>query len=115
MKVIIAGGRNITDRTIVAKAIKGAPFKITEVVSGKAKGVDAIGETYARALGLHVKAFPADWDQYGKGAGPIRNRQMAQYADALIAVWDGFSRGTGNMIAEMRKLGKPVHIYRIEE
>lgn len=64
---------------------------------------------------IPVKRFPADWDRHGRAAGPIRNCQMAQYADALIAIWDGKSRGTKNMIDEMNKCGKPVLIRRVKQ
>lgn len=116
MKTIIAGSRNITDRKVLVEAIISAKFsgiKITEVVSGGAKGVDALGERYAKALSIPCKVFPADWNQYRNAAGPIRNRQMAEYADALIAIWDGHSRGTKNMIEEAKKRNLLVHIHLV--
>jgi len=112
MKVIIAGSRSIEDWTIVATAIRNSPFKITEVVSGGARGVDNLAESLADLHGMPVKLFPADWNKHGKAAGPIRNKQMAEYADCLIAIWDGESKGTSNMIQEMQKLNKPVHIVK---
>jgi hypothetical protein len=116
VKVIIAGSRTVTDFAHVHAAIVSAPFywEITEVVSGTCRGVDALGEQWAEGLGVRVKRFPADWSK-GKQAGPVRNRQMAEYADALIAVWDGHSRGTADMIAAMKALGKPVHVHATEE
>jgi predicted Rossmann fold nucleotide-binding protein DprA/Smf involved in DNA uptake len=115
MKVIIAGSRSITDVDAVCKAIQKAFITswaasvITEVVCGMAPGVDTIGKSWAEAWAIPVKEFPADWDKYGKAAGPIRNRQMAEYADAAIVIWDGKSSGSKNMITTMNKLGKPVH------
>jgi len=53
--------------------------------------------------------FPADWDTHGRAAGPIRNKQMAEYGDALLLIWDGESRGSANMKSNMKKLGKPVY------
>lgn len=82
----------------VKAAIKASKFAITEVVSGGAKGVDSLGEVWAHSMGVPVKVFPADWDKHGKKAGFVRNAEMAEYADALIAVWDGQSRGTYDMI-----------------
>ena len=113
MKVIIAGSRTVTDFKQVLLAIGEAKFDITEVVSGTAQGVDKLGEAcveFANHLGNNVELtkFPADWKRYGKAAGPIRNRQMAEYADAAIVVHNG-SKGSLNMIATMKKLGKPVH------
>lgn len=73
--------------------------------------MDKDGEYYAKCNKIPVKQFPADWDQFGKAAGHIRNKQMAEYADALVAVWDGKSPGTKNMITTMQSLNKPVYIY----
>lgn len=115
MKVIIAGSRNIQDRGAVGRAIASAPFTITEVVSGTARGVDTIAENIAATKGYPVKLFPADWDKYGKPAGAIRNKEMADYADALIAVWDGESKGTRHMIETMNRANKPVLLYLVGE
>ena len=85
-------------------------FSVKEVVSGAARGIDRSGEIWAAWQDVKVSRFPADWQSFGRSAGPKRNRQMAAYADALIAFWDGKSKGTLNMINEMRKLGKPYHV-----
>jgi hypothetical protein len=110
MRVIVAGSRNISNYEIVRHAIEDSDFDITEIVSGTAKGVDRLGEHYARLWNIPIKQFPADWDKYGKKAGIIRNHQMGRYADALIAVWDGKSKGTFDMIQFMSKLHKPVYL-----
>lgn len=115
MKVIIAGGRDFTNYALVETAVKLSCFEISQVVSGKAKGADTLGEVWALANNVTVEAFPADWNQHGRSAGPIRNRQMAEYADALIAIWDGESKGTANMIQQARKLGLDVFIYLVKE
>lgn len=114
MKVIVAGSRDIVDRGAVGRAILSCPFEITEIVSGTARGVDSIAENIAATKGYPTKLFPADWDKYGKPAGAIRNKEMADYADALIAVWDGQSRGTKNMIETMNKANKPVLLYLVK-
>ena len=111
MKVIIAGCRDFSDYECVRAHID--PSKISEIVSGAAKGVDALGERFAFENAIPVKQFPADWNKHGKSAGPIRNRQMAQYADRLIAFWDGKSRGTKNMIETMKEYDKPVTVHMI--
>lgn len=110
MKVIIAGGRDLTDYEVCLRGVENAGFDITEVVSGHARGADALGEQFAQETGLTLKVFPADWEKHGRAAGPIRNNAMASYADALIALWDGTSRGTNHMITQAQKLGLPVHI-----
>lgn len=114
MKVIIAGGREITDYNSVKIAYEKSGFQATEIVSGAARGVDYLGELLAKNLNIAVKRFPADWNTHGKRAGPIRNAEMANYADALIAVWDGQSKGTANMITQARQKGLDVFIYLIK-
>jgi len=106
MKVIIAGGRKINDYAFLKKCIKDSGFEITEVVSGGAFGVDSMGERWASENGVPIKEFPANWGLHGKAAGPIRNQQMAEYADALILIWDGVSKGSRNMLhqAKVQKL-----------
>lgn len=115
MKVIVAGGRNFTNYALVEEAIKISGFEISQIVSGKAKGVDTLGEVWALANNIPVEPFPADWSQHGRAAGPIRNRQMAEYADALIAIWDGESKGTANMIQQARNKKLDVFIYLVKD
>mgnify|MGYP001610872056 CR=1 FL=1 len=98
MRVIIAGSRIITEPQKIETAILHANFRITEVVSGGAPGVDRLGEKWAHEHQIPVRRFIPKWDLYGKGAGMIRNKEMVQNADALIAIWDGNSPGTANMI-----------------
>jgi len=114
MKVIVAGSRTITSYRSVEKAIEKSPFKITELVCGMSRGVDLLGKRWAESHDIPVKEFPARWDIHGKVAGILRNQEMAFYAEALIAIWDGRSRGTFHMIKYMRdKMMKPVEIWRI--
>jgi glycerophosphoryl diester phosphodiesterase len=98
----------------VAEAIKLSGFFITEVVSGTASGVDILGERWARLRQIPVKRFPANWS-LGKRAGYLRNVEMACYAEAVIVVWDGVSRGSKHMIdiAHTKKL--KVFIYNLRE
>jgi len=114
MKVIIAGSRSCHNLEDVERAIFNSKFNITEVVSGGAKGADSLGEKWARRNCIPVAKFPAKWDKYGTGAGMIRNREMRDYADALIAVWDGRSSGTANMIHIAQRKGMKVYIEEIK-
>jgi hypothetical protein len=98
MRVIIAGSRTIIDPLEVDKAIADSGFEITKVICGGAQGVDLLGSKYAFSHDLPIQYFLPDWKQYGKAAGPIRNSEMAQNADALILVWDGKSRGSNDML-----------------
>jgi hypothetical protein len=114
VKTIVAGSRSITDHRIVFAAIRAFQargYEISELVSGMCRGPDMIAYRAARRKGLAVREFPADWSKHGKAAGPIRNRQMAEYADALVAVYDGKSRGTRNMIDEAVKRNLRVHVF----
>lgn len=113
MKVIIAGSRTVGDFRIVAQAVFDAGFTIAEVVSGTAAGVDRLGEQWAEVFGIPVKRFPANWERDGRAAGMMRNRRMAEYADGLIAVWDGVSKGTKQMIDEAWKRNLRVHVHRV--
>lgn len=117
MRVIIAGSRNLpTDNAAiyyVSDAYHKSGFKATEIVSGGCRGVDLAGEMFAQERGIPIKRFIPDWSGLGKSAGPVRNRQMAEYADALIAIWDGVGRGTANMIEEADNRDLRVYIYWI--
>lgn len=110
MKVIIAGGRDITDYELVLSAVSESQFDITEVVSGGASGVDTLAIVFAMENNIPSQTFMANWTKYGNAAGPIRNRLMADNAEALIAIWDGKSRGTKNMIEEAKKRNLKVFI-----
>lgn len=114
MKCIIAGGRNDhVSSDQITEAIAKAGYKVTEVISGAATGIDSDGEKWATAHSIPTTLFPALWDTHGKKAGPIRNKEMASYADCLIAFWNGKSPGTKNMIDNMRRLKKPIYIVEL--
>ena len=112
--VIIAGSRDFNDYEMVCA--KCAAFFArrtpTSIVCGEARGADTLGRRWAEEHGIPVDSFPADWDRYGKSAGYRRNEEMARYADALIAFWDGKSRGTKNMIEIAQKRGLQIRIVR---
>lgn len=99
MRTIIAGSRT-TSVLDFAEGMIDCPFllQISTIISGTAKGADLFGERYGVMHNIPVLRFPADWDKYGKKAGYIRNLEMAENAEALIAFWDGKSRGTNHMI-----------------
>ena len=106
MKLIIAGSRNFNNYALVEKTIAEMDIEITEVVCGDARGADTLGEEWAIAHSVPVKHFPADWNSYGKAAGYIRNAEMANYGDYLLAFWDGHSPGTKHMINSMKRINK---------
>ena len=114
-KVIIAGGRSFSNYNLLCEYVDFKLSNVTqeiEIVSGGARGADSLGERYAKDRGYKLKIFPADWNKFGKRAGYLRNIQMAEYADALIAFWDGKSRGTRNMIEEARSRMLKIGIKR---
>lgn len=114
MKIIIAGGRLFSDYPFLklkCDNIIGGRIGI-EIVSGTAKGADKLGERYAKEKGFYISEFPANWDDHGKKAGYLRNDQMAQYADALIAFWDGTSSGTKHMIDLANERGLKVRVIK---
>ncbi len=109
-RVIIAGTRDFSDYQLLrdkCDAILSSKRQDSNiiVVSGTARGADRLGERYARERGYEIRQFPADWLNDEKKAGPIRNAKMADNADALIAFWDGQSRGTKNMIETAKRKG----------
>lgn len=108
MKVIIAGGRDITDYDIPG-AVQRSGFHITEVVCGKQSGIDTLGEEWAKLNNIPVAPFPADWKQYHNAAGPIRNAKMADYAEALILIWNGKSPGSADMLKKAKRKQLKVH------
>ena len=109
LKVIIAGGRDIDKLSYVKDAIEKSGFRVGEVVSGAAQGVDTMGEYWAEKNGIPVKQFPADWAKHGKRAGILRNIEMSEYADALILVWNGQSPGSASMLSFAQKKNMPIY------
>ena len=112
MRVIIAGSRSITDPALLDWVIQQSGFEVTEILEGEAPGVDRMAKWWGKARGIPVLERPADWDRYGKRAGHIRNEAMGQEGEALIALWDGVSPGTKDMIDIARRLGLPSFVYK---
>lgn len=117
-KVIIAGGREFNDYDLLKKSvlhILRGRYKRSqvEIVSGTARGADKLGEDFAYEYCCSIKYFPANWD-LGKSAGYIRNSEMADYGDMLIAFWDQKSRGTMHMINLAKEKGLEVHVINYE-
>lgn len=118
-KLIVAGGRDFVDYARCQRVINDlasskdmyGDYNVS-IVSGMARGADALGAQFARDNNVKLYKFPANWDMYGKRAGFMRNEQMGRFADGLLAFWDGKSKGTDHMITFMQSLGKPVHIVK---
>lgn len=114
MKVIIAGSRDYHNYETVCQAIANSNFIIDVILSGGASGVDELGAKYALENDIPLETYPAEWHVHGKAAGPIRNRKMAENADALIAIWDGQSKGTKNMIETAMHYNLVIHVLRLD-
>ena len=116
MRTIIAGSRTITDQVALNRLIDRCPWEITQIITGGCYGPDRMGELYARTHGIPCQRYPADWDRFGKAAGPRRNIAMAEDADALIVLWDGISRGSRHMIKTARRYGLSIlqEVYQHE-
>lgn len=111
MKLLVSGSRSITDMAILEEAIaEYIKEPITEMHFGDARGVDQLAATYSFEHGIPSEEWVADWDEYEKSAGPIRNAQMVAATDTLLAIWDGESRGTKNCIDQAARAGKKVYI-----
>lgn len=118
MRLIIAGGRNFSDYELLCNEVSKYISEIStvnnsvEIVSGLAKGADTLGCRYATEAGYPLRGFAAEWGKFGRAAGPIRNKLMAKNADALIAFWDGKSRGTMHMIDYAKEMGLKVRVVQ---
>lgn len=115
IKLVVAGSREIRDREVVEEAMGRAEIAfgpVSEIVHGGARGVDSLADSIARDWDVEVTLFEPEWDEYGKAAGPLRNSEMAQYGDALVAVWDGESTGTKSMIQKAMAFGLDVLVIQ---
>lgn len=123
MKIIIAGGRDFNSYELLEDSMFDFIYEIEptywykldiEIVSGGARGADSLGEKFANELGYKLTRFIPDWKGLGKKAGIIRNHEMGDYADALVAFWDGKSTGTKDMIDYATKKGLRVMVVKYE-
>jgi uncharacterized phage-like protein YoqJ len=119
-KVIIAGGRDFSDYDLLKEKATQILQKYIEtnqeiiIISGTARGVDQLGEQYAKEMGFKIKRYAADWDKFGKSAGYKRNQKMAEVADAAIVFWDGQSKGSKHMIDIAKNKGLKVRVVNYD-
>jgi hypothetical protein len=113
LNIAVTGGRKYDNYTELSQSLDRAINQLNptegtniNIIAGGAKGADALAERYAKERNYGLTVKPADWDQYDKAAGPIRNREMAELADVGVAFEGG--TGTQNMIKTMQEQGKPV-------
>ncbi len=119
-RVVIAGCRNYNDYNEANKFIDNCLVNIRKeneiiIVSGGARGADALGERYAQENGFKIERHPAKWEEHGRAAGPMRNKVMAENCDYVICFWDGESSGTRSMIFYAKAFNKPIKIKKIDK
>lgn len=120
-RIIVCGGRNFNDKNLFEETLdRIIPlYDSPELISGHASGADMLAEEYAQKNNLRITVFKPDWKKYGRAAGPIRNREMIQFAaeeqPVIIAFWNGSSRGTKNMIEQGEKAGAKIHVIAYQE
>lgn len=117
-RIVIAGCRDYNNYHEAKKYIDYYLSNIQKenniiILSGCASGADAIGERYAKENNLKVEKHPANWEKYGKSAGPRRNKEMAVNCDYVICFWDGKSKGTKSMINLAKEYKKPIRVIKI--
>ena len=117
-RVVVAGCRDYNNYFLLSRELKKLIKNLDKdheiiIVSGGASGADSLGEKFAKKHNLKIEKYPAEWDKYGRSAGPIRNYKMAQVADLVVVFWDGKSRGTKNMIECAERENKSCTIIKI--
>lgn len=112
MKTAIIGSRSIQDYNYLENILKSLDFKITEIISGGAKGVDTLAEIYSFSNSIPITKILPEWNKYGRGAGLVRNMNIIKESDIVVALWDGKSKGTLDSINKARKLDKKVFIFK---
>lgn len=111
MKIAVIGSRNL----IINNLGDYLPINVTEIISGGAKGIDSCAKKYALEKGIKLTEFYPEYQKYGKGAPLRRNLQIIDYADIVLAFWDGKSRGTKFVIEQCRKKGKTVRVFLLKQ
>lgn len=109
MKIAVIGSRCLT----MADLSSYIPACVSEIVSGGAKGIDSSAASYAAQHNLKLTVFLPDYPHFGKAAPLLRNRQIVEYSDMVVAFWDGRSRGTKHVIDYCKMCGKPIAVHLI--
>ena len=116
MRVIVAGPRDLVLLgEDIEEALAASAFRVTEILEGAAPGVDSSAAYYAHVHHIPCRPFPADWKAHGKAAGPIRNREMAAHADALVVIKrrGQDTPGTSSMIREAERRALPIYVHEV--
>jgi predicted Rossmann fold nucleotide-binding protein DprA/Smf involved in DNA uptake len=114
MKIAVVGSRSIDNYSILKSILDQYTF--TQIISGGAKGIDTLAERYSEELGLMKPlVILPDWKRYNRGAGAVRNREIVDTADFVVAIWDGDSKGTKISINYAKKINKPIFIWLVND
>ncbi len=113
MRTIIAGGRDVTHMLYLHEALAKCGWLPTVVICGMARGADMLGHEWATNTSTPIEEYYADWEKFGRKAGHIRNAEMRDAAEALIALWDGHSKGTANMINIAKAKGLRTYVQLV--
>ncbi len=108
MKLLVCGSRNVDDYGLIRANLD--KIQPTEIIHGGAFGADSLAHRWATENKIPVTVIKPDWDTHGKAAGPIRNRQMVDICDEVLAFWDGTSRGTKSTIDYTKSVNKPLKV-----
>jgi SLOG family YspA-like protein len=110
-KIAVVGSRHFSDYEYLKQILQ--PWLPAHIISGGARGADALAERLAYEYDLPITVIKPDWKQYGRAAGPIRNRTIVDTADMLIAFWDGKSQGTASALSYARSKGKTIIVESV--
>ncbi len=110
IKLAIVGGRDFNDYGRLRKVFESLKLDVSELVSGGAKGTDTLAEILSQDKKIPITIFPADWERNGKKAGMLRNKQIVDYCDEVLAFWDEQSRGTANTISLTTQSKKKLYL-----
>ena len=118
MRVLVCGSRHFNDYAKLCNEMDKLPLDENQpitIISGEARGADTLAKRYAEECGWNYEGYPADWNTYGKRAGPIRNRRMLVEGkpELVVAFLAPDSRGTQNMIDQSKKAGVEVYVVEI--
>jgi hypothetical protein len=110
IKIGVIGSRSFNDYELLKRTLDEYLGKVWVVVSGGADGADSLGEKWAEENNIKTCIYLPDWDTHGKYAGFIRNKDIVEDSDIIIAFWDGMSRGSEHSINLAKKMDKEVRI-----
>ena len=113
IKLAIVGSRGFNDYKKLNEVVLPAKNKISLIISGGAKGADSLAERFAKENNIPTQIILPDWETHGKSAGFLRNKEIVEAADIVLAFWDGKSKGTQHSFKLAEKLGKKIFIIKV--